>query len=644
MMTEQEKADITLVSWGEEGENMFSSLPWERRTEAVSLRAVETWAGNLKYVPEDVLTEEICLAAVRKDGELLERVPEPLRTRRVCLAAVNHYGWALESVPERMRTREICRAALRAEYADSAGLLGRIPYPDVCREGFRLFAGRSEHDSAPAVLRKINPYMLNEGFALEAVQKDPACLAVLPKRLRTQKVCMAAIRRDGSALDFVPEPLRTKRMCREAVKTTGRALEYVPEKLRTPAMYAEAVGNDCRVLDYIPQAKHTRRLYRKALEGDGLAIRYFEPGLLTREMCDTALACTSGLQALRYIPFPEIHERLLESRDGYLEVKEFLDSMNPEYMTPKLARMIFTKEPELFFDIPERFKDRDMCEAAVRYDGTHLRMVPEKLKTPELCREAIRHSAYAIRHIPESMKTPELYRELVAENPRNLHGIPEEDRTYELCKTAFDNTYGRDKSDYSVAGALVEPSLALQMVREQDDPGTIDFLMDIMCSKAISEEVALEAVRKNGHILRFVPQEVITQQIGEAAVGNHPEAIRWVPYGIRTADMCLYAFRSDSNLDVYTPSRIRCEDNIYLFARKMDELLRQPISYDDSKRLYAGEPVRLRNVETDTGTFADCEVRYNSKDESLKLRNLTPRQERTQPVKPQRKPALKPKF
>ena len=635
---------MALVSWGGEGENMYPSLPRERRTEAVSLRAVETWAGNLKYVPEEVLTEGICLAAVREDGELLERVPEPLRTHDVCLAAVRHYGWALESVPEKTRTREICRAALRAKFADSAGLLGLITYPDVCREGFRLFAGRNRHDSAPAVLRKINPYMLNERFALEAVQKDPACLAVLPEGLRTQKVCMAAVRRDGSALDFVPEPLRTKRLCREAVKTTGRALAYVPEKLRTPAMYAEAVRNDCRILDYIPQAKHTRRLYRKALEGDGLAIRHFKPELLTQEMCDTALARTSGLQALRYIPFPEIHERLLESRDGYREVKEFLDNMNPEYMTPKLAGMIFTKEPELFFDIPDRFKDWNMCEAAIRYDGSYLRMVPEKLKTPELCRKAIHTRAYAIRHIPESIKTPELYRELVAENPRNLHGVPEEDRTYELCKTAFDNTYGRDKSDYSVAGALVEPSMTLQMVREQDDPGTIDFLMEVMCNKAISEEVALEAARKNGHILRFVPKEVITQQVGEAAVGNHPEAIRWVPYGIRTADMCLYAFKSDSNLDIYTPGRIWCEANIYTFARKMDELLRQPVSYDVSKRLYAGEPVHLRNVETDTGTFADCEVRYNSKDESLKLRNLTPRQERTRPVKPQRKPTIKPKF
>lgn len=635
---------MALVSWGGEGENMYPSLPRERRTEAVSLRAVETWAGNLKYVPEEVLTEGICLAAVREDGELLERVPERLKTPEVCLAAVRHYGWALESVPERMRTREICRAALRAKFADSAGLLGRITYPDVCLEGFRLFAGRNRHDSAPAVLRKINPYMLNERFALEAVRKDAMCLAVLPEGLRTQKVCMAAVRRNGNALDFVPEPLRTKRMCREAVKTAGWALAYVPEKLRTPSMYAEAVKNDCRILDCIPQEKHTHWLYRKALEGDGLAIRYFEPGLLTREMCDTALARTSGLQALRYIPFPEIHERLLESRDGYREVKEFLENMNPEYMTPKLAGMVFTKEPELFFTIPDRFKDRDLCEAAVRYNGSCLRMVPEKLKTPELCREAIRHNAYAIRYIPESMKTPELYRELVAENPRNLHGIPEEERTYELCKTAFDNTYGRDKSDYSVAGALVEPSMALQMVREQDDPRMIDFLMDIMCSKAVSEEVALEAVRKNGEVLHRIPRESITPQVAEAAVRNHPEAIRWVPYGIRTADMCLYAFKSDSNLDVYTPDRIRCEDNIYLFARKMDELLRQPVSYDVSKRLYAGEPVRLRNVETDTGTFADCEVRYNSKDESLKLRNLTPRQERTRPVKPQRKPSLKPKF
>lgn len=76
----------------------------------------------------------------------------------------------------------------------------------------------------------------------------------------------------------------------------------------------------------------------------------------------------------------------------------------------------------------------------------------------------------------------------------------------------------------------------------------------------------------------------------------------------------------------------------------MDELLRQPITYDDSKRLYGGETIRLRNVETDTKIFENCEVRYDRKKESLTLRNVTPQQKRVQPIKLQRKSSMKPKF
>ena len=137
------------------------------------------------------------------------------------------------------------------------------------------------------------------------------------------------------------------------------------------------------------------------------------------------------LRVLRYIPYKEIHEQLLERCEGYSRTKYFLDSMNPDYMTPKLAEMIFTKEPELFYNIPEKFKDKELCETAVRYDGSYLKMVPEALKTPELCMEAIRRSPYAIEFIPETMKSPEFYTDLVRKNPLNLRGIPEDDRTYE---------------------------------------------------------------------------------------------------------------------------------------------------------------------------------------------------------------------
>lgn len=322
------------------------------------------------------------------------------------------------------------------------------------------------------LLADIEPEVMDEHIALYGVRTDPSCLTALPERWKTRMVCKAAVREDGIMLHDVPEHLRTKRMCEVAVSSSIHALQYVPEALHTPDLYREAMVND------------------------PAAIQYFKPELLTREMCHEALYSSYDLRVLRYIPYKEIHEQLLERCEGYSRTKHFLDSMNPDYMTPKLAEMIFAKEPELFFNIPEKCKDRELCETAVRYDGSYLRMVPEIHKTPELCMVAIRRSPFAIQFIPEAMKSPDLYMNLVKENPQNLYGIPENDRTYEMCKMAFDNTYGKDKTDYSVAGALTEPSMALQMVREQDNPKTIDFLITVMRPKAISEEVALEAVRK----------------------------------------------------------------------------------------------------------------------------------------------------
>lgn len=644
-MTEQEKADIALLERGGRTHNMFMTLPLERRTTAVCRRAVEIDGENIRYVPRDMRTEKLCYTAVQSWDYALDYVPEELKTPSMCKAAVERYGpallfvpqerrtealceaavkndaWALSSVPDRLKTEQMCmdavakdgwvlefvpqaiktpqmcREALNAPLArlrENRSVLQFIPYADVCLEGMKKY--RQEGADMVGLLADIEPEVIDERIALYGVQSDPSCLMTLPERWKTETVCEAA------------------------------------------------VSSSIHALQYVPGALHTPDLYREAMENDPAAIQYFKPELLTREMCYEALYSNDDLRVLRYIPYKEIHEQLLERCEGYSQTKHFLDNMNPDYLTPKLAEMIFTKEPELFFNIPGKCKDRELCETAVRYNGSYLRMVPEIYKTPELCMAAIRRSPFAIQFIPEAMKSPDLYMNLVKENPQNLYGIPEDDRTYEMCKMAFDNTYGKDKTDYSVAGALTEPSMALQMVWEQDNPKTIDFLITVMRPKAISEEVAMEAVRKNGRILHLVPKEVITQQVGEAAVRNQPQSIQWVPHDMRTADMCLYAFKSDSELDIYTPDRIKCEDNIYTFARKVDEELRQPLSYDGSKRLYGGGIIRLQNVETDIGTFADCEVRYDRKSESLTLRNLTPRQERTRPVKPQRKSFMKPKF
>lgn len=321
----------------------------------------------------------------------------------------------------------------------------------------------------------------------------------------------------------------------------------------------------------------------------------------------------------------EYYEQALEHCDGYAQTLDFLKDIPPEDMTPGLAERIFVKEPELFYHIPDRFKDRELCDTAVRYDGSYLKYIPEAMKTRELCMKAVRRSPYAIAHLPVSMKNPETYLHLVRENPRNLNGIPRVSRTSEMCRIAFDNTYGKNRTDYSVISALTDPAMLHQVFREQDDPKQIRFLMDIvhLDSRLITPKVALEAVRKNGEVLGSVPPKSITVEVAEAAVMNCPEAIQWVPRKLRTPDICLRATTWQWELVSYVPDWIAKERNIYSFHRRVDDLLRQPLDYKQYKMLYAGKPVCMECVWTRYGVIDYCEVSYDRNKNRLGLHPLT---------------------
>ena len=168
-----------------------------------------------------------------------------------------------------------------------------------------------------------------------------------------------------------------------------------------------------------------------------------------------------------------------------------------------------------------------MCRRAVGHDGSYLQYVPEKWKTPELCMEAIRRSPYAIAHLPESMKSPDLYMSLVRENPQNLKGVPREARTPEMSREAFERTYGKDKTDFSVISALSDPALVLQVFREQDDPQQIHRLMSVLHlnRRLVTEEVALEAVRKDAGVLYDIPQTAITPLVADTTVRGRPSRV-----------------------------------------------------------------------------------------------------------------------
>ena len=650
-MTEQERIDIAYLDTGVYEnpwrENLFETLPEDRKTAEVCRFAIKKSAFNIEFVPEAMKTPELCLAAAGYRGETLKfvpdrlktpkmcraavdsnsyalyYVPEGLKTPELCMAAVKRNGLVLEAVPGELRTPQICRAALKAVDSADYKILPYIPYPDICLEGLKKF-GMSFVDKFE-IFASIAPEVMTGELALHGVGMDASCLSLVPVELRTEAVCLRAVSGDGILLHEVPEELRTERVCEAAVSSNYLALEYVPKHLKTD------------------------RLCGMALERDPLAIRFFNPEQLTPEVCNRALARTDDLRVLRYIPFEEIHLKVLGFYcTNYDKTFDFLENMNPWFLTPRVAREIFALEPELFYNLPDHAKNEEMCRRAVGHDGSYLQYVPEKWKTPELCMEAIRRSPYAIAHLPESMKSPDLYMSLVRENPQNLKGVPREARTPEMSREAFERTYGKDKTDFSVISAVSDTALVLQVFREQDDPQQIHRLMSVLHlnRRLVTEEVALEAVRKDAGVLYDIPQTAITPLVADTAVRGDPRMIQWVPRELRTADLCLYAEAAHPELRVYVPDEIAKGRNIYSFHRQVDAKLRQPLEYEQYKTLYSGGAVRVNNVWTSVAGEIDCcEVRYDRKTEKLKLRIVEPpREKKAQPKVAPRKPARGPKL
>lgn len=650
-MTEQERIDIAYLDTGVYEnpwrENLFETLPEDRKTAEVCRFAIKKSAFNIEFVPEAMKTPELCLAAAGYRGETLKfvpdrlktpkmcraavdsnsyalyYVPEGLKTPELCMAAVKRNGLVLEAVPGELRTPQICRAALKAVDSADYKILPYIPYPDICLEGLKKF-GMSFVDKFE-IFASIAPEVMTGELALHGVGMDASCLSLVPVELRTEAVCLRAVSGDGILLHEVPEELRTERVCEAAVSSNYLALEYVPKHLKTD------------------------RLCGMALERDPLAIRFFNPEQLTPEVCNRALARADDLRVLRYIPFEEIHLKVLGFYcTNYDKTFDFLENMNPWFLTPRVAREIFALEPELFYNLPDHAKNEEMCRRAVGHDGSYLQYVPEKWKTPELCMEAIRRSPYAIAHLPESMKSPDLYMSLVRENPQNLKGVPREARTPEMSREAFERTYGKDKTDFSVISALSDSALVLQVFREQDDPQQIHRLMSVLHlnRRLVTEEVALEAVRKDAGVLYDIPQRAITSLVADTAVRGDPRMIQWVPRELRTADLCLYAEAAHPELRVYVPDEIAKGRNIYSFHRQVDAKLRQPLEYEQYKTLYSGGAVRVNNVWTSVAGEIDCcEVRYDRKTEKIKLRIVEPpREKKAQPKVAPRKPARGPKL
>lgn len=89
------------------------NIPYERRTQAVKLAAVETTPEVIAILPPSERNEALCLAAVQRIGWLIRNLTPAERTQAVLVAAVRRESTSLFFLPPEEQTFELRLMALK---------------------------------------------------------------------------------------------------------------------------------------------------------------------------------------------------------------------------------------------------------------------------------------------------------------------------------------------------------------------------------------------------------------------------------------------------------------------------------------------------------------------------------------------------
>jgi hypothetical protein len=185
-----------------------------------------------------------------------------------------------------------------------------------------------------------------------------------------------------------------------------------------------------------------------------------------------------------------------------------------------LGRLFWTKDYYLaelkkgaisLYNVPQQFRDEEMCIIGVRFDSQAARYIPGEILTTEFCKKVIITNPKTILTIPVN-KTKELWKLAVSRNCCIIKRVPIEYVDEGIFKLAIQNIF------YEYHTHL------------EDIP-----------SKSITSELCALAVAKNGDSIKYVPPSILSSELCVAAINNSPTAIKYISHEYLTEELCLLA-------------------------------------------------------------------------------------------------------
>lgn len=170
-------------------------------------------AFGLGYIPEADRTPDLCMQAYKQQPLALRYFPKLQISEDLCEDAIQRDGTCLAYVPEQYKTKNRCLSAI-----DQAGpeVLDFVPYDYRQDKEFMLDAiAISEY--APLKLDS-SIWDMPKSFWMQAVDRNPFAIAVVPKHYRDRLMYAVAVSNDGNTIAHIPEDAWTKDLCETALQ------------------------------------------------------------------------------------------------------------------------------------------------------------------------------------------------------------------------------------------------------------------------------------------------------------------------------------------------------------------------------------------------------------------------------------------
>lgn len=320
--------------------------------------------------------------------------------------------------------------------------------------------------------------------------------------INDEKKCVESIK-NGAHLYKLPMEARTTNVCLTAFEINEENIKYFPKD--NPELFKEdicikAIEKSVDLFYYIPIDYKTERVCFRAAEKDPGVLAAFpknNPKLFTEDICIKAVNASAS--AFYFIIEEAKTPRVCIAafNKSPLLVRYF-----PKDLTITRNDLILNAieiDSDIFKELDDDQKTVEICHRSFELDYWNIKYFPKNnpdIFTEDVCLKAISFKPILLNHIPgyDKMST-EFYKKAICLNKQIIHYMPsssiqkmiEED--IEFCKTLL-------KEDCM----LIKDFIAFFPKDDKD---------------LYKEEIILEGMRYYPDIIKFVPEEYITDKIRE---------------------------------------------------------------------------------------------------------------------------------